>query len=88
MAKDDKKPRKILPKNKKVSKIPSGQNVKIIEISLSKFITPLIGLLVIASLFWTYRNLTGENIVINEKIGLNQIISAYNSGAYEEIVIE
>lgn len=69
MATDDKKPKKPAPKSpKKLPKLPPNANVKIIEISLSKVLMPIAGLLILLSLYWTYGNMTGEKINLNEKI--------------------
>jgi cell division protease FtsH len=87
MKKDEKKTKKP-GQNKKIPKLPGGQNVKIIEISLSKLVMPLLLLIVTASVFWTYNNATSEKIKINDSVGLNQIIAQYNSGTYEEIIIQ
>lgn len=88
MTTPEKKSKKPTPKNKKIPKLPTGQNVKIIEISLSKFLLPLAGIVLLFSLFWNYRDISGEKITIDKEIGINDIISRYQSGTYEEIVIE
>lgn len=80
MPKDDKKSKKPIPKNlTKVPKLPPNTSVKIIEISLQKLLIPIAGIFIIMSLYWTYGNMTGEKTQINEKIGLNEIITGYNS---------
>ncbi len=57
MTPSEKKPKKSISKIKKLPKIPANANVKIIEITLSKVLTPLAILLVIFSIFWTFRNM-------------------------------
>lgn len=69
MPKEDKKLKKPDLKNqKKLPKLPPNANVKIIEISLQKILMPIAGLLILLSLYWTYGNMTGEKINLNEKI--------------------
>ena len=85
--KDTKKPKKPLPKKPN----QNGSQVKIIEISLSKLVLPIIGILLLIGLLWNLGSsslLSDEKTEINEKIGLNQLIALYNSGTYEEVRIE
>jgi hypothetical protein len=85
--KETKKPKKPLPKK-------SNQNnpqMKIIEISLSKLVLPLVGIIILIVLLWnigTSGILSDEKSEINEKIGLNQLLAEYASGTYEEIRVE
>jgi hypothetical protein len=66
MKNEDKKTKK--PSPKKLPKIPPGANVKIIEISLSKLILPLLGILLLGSILWTWSQASSEKVTINEKI--------------------
>ncbi|GAB0174917.1 MAG: hypothetical protein HHAS10_07960 [Candidatus Altimarinota bacterium] len=85
--KDNKKLKK--PLSKKPNQ--NGPQVKIIEISLSKMILPLIGILLFIVLLWNFGSsgvFSDEKTQLNEKIGLNQLLALYNSGTYEEVRVE
>ena len=85
--KDTKKPKKPLPKKPS----PNNPQIKIIEISLSKLVLPIIGILLLIGLLWNVGTswlLSDEKSQVNEKIWLNQLLSEYNSGTYEEIRVE
>lgn len=83
----EKKPKKPVPKKPQKPSVPT--NVKVIEISLSKIFLPILGILILLSLLWLYRGaMSEEKITLNKDLWLNQIVNAYNSGAYEEIVVE
>lgn len=85
--KETKKPKKPLPKKPNQNNAP----IKIIEISLSKLVLPIIGILLLIGLLWNLGSsgiLSDEKAEINEKIWLNQLVAAYNSGSYEEVRVE
>ncbi len=85
----EKKPKKPLLKNKKLQKPLGTGNVKIIEISLSKIFLPVLGFVILFSLLWLYRGaMSDEKVTIHSELWLNQILLWYNSGTYEEIVVE
>ncbi len=85
----EKKPKKPLPKNKKLPKGTMPWSVKIIEISLSKIFLPILGIFILISLLWFYKGaMSEEKVTIHKELWLNQILMWYNSGAYEEIVVE
>jgi cell division protease FtsH len=85
--KDTKKPKKPLPKKPN----QNTSQIKIIEISLSKLVLPIIGILLLIWLLWNFSGsgvFSEEKNQINEKIWLNQLLSEYNSGTYEEVRVE
>jgi cell division protease FtsH len=85
----EKKPKKLPPKNKKNPKIPTNPNEKIVwSISLSKLVFPLVAIILVVFSLWMYKSVGTEKLVINKDIGLNEILTSYSSGKYEEIVIE
>ena len=54
-------------------------------------VLPIIGILLLIGLLWNIGSssfLSGEKTEINEKIGLNELVSLYNSGTYEEVRVE
>lgn len=85
--KDTKKPKKPLPKK------PNQNNaqIKIIEISLTKLVIPLMGIILFIIVLWNFSGsgmFSDEKTQTNDKIGLNQLIAEYNSGSYEEVRVE
>jgi cell division protease FtsH len=85
--KDTKKPKKPLPKKPN----QNSPQIKIIEISLSKLVLPIIGILLLIALLWNFSGsgvFSDEKNQINEKIWLNQLLAEYNSGTYEEVRVE
>lgn len=83
---------KKMPKNKK--KLPplpkNTQLVKEfrIEITPRNVLISLLGIFLIFSLVWNLFHLSDENITTHKDRGLNQILSNYASGMYEEIIIQ
>lgn len=74
--KDTKKPKKPLPKKPRAN----GPQIKVIEISLSKLAFPIFGIILLLLLAWNFRGfMSDEKIVLNQKIGLNEIVANYNS---------
>lgn len=81
-----KSPKKPIPK---IPKIPKDASVKVIEINPVRILLYIVALGIVA---WSLMNAwsrfgTSEQITYVDDKGLNQIVAAYNSGAYEEIVI-
>lgn len=75
--KNQKKPKKPLPR---LPKLPKDANVKIIEITPRTFLIPVIVLVLLYVVFSFVRtSMSDEVIDRNTKIGLNEIVAAYNS---------
>lgn len=65
----EKKPKKSLPKNKKLQKPLGTGNIKIIEISLSKIFLPVLAFVVLFSLLWLYRGaMSDEKVMIHKDL--------------------
>lgn len=78
------KPPKKLPK---IPGLPKDANVKVIEITPRTFLLPLLLVALGWAIYSTWTGYTGENITYNDKVGINEIQTRYQSGSYEEIVI-
>ncbi len=65
--KDTKKPKKPLPKKPN----QNSPQIKIIEISLSKLVLPIIGILLLIALLW---NFSGSGVFSDEKNQINEKI--------------
>lgn len=75
--KNQKKLKKPLPK---IPKLPKDANVKIIEITPRTFLIPVIAFVLLYIVFSLVRTSMSEEIIErNTKIGLNEIVAAYNS---------
>lgn len=78
------------PTEKKPTKknLPPNVQVKEFHIDLSprKWISPIILVLLIASLIWSYAR-GNSGITYNDSVGINTIQANYASGIYEEIII-
>ena len=84
--KSQKSPKKPIPK---LPKIPKGANVKVYEISFRTLLFPALFLLGAMIVFYGVRNyLSTERVTYNDSIGLNEIVAGYNSGTYEEIIVQ
>ena len=81
-----KNPKKITPK-KPIIRLPKDTQVKIIEITPRTFLYPLLATALIWALYSLWAQSGTETITYNDKIGVNEIRSNYQSGSYEEIVI-
>ena len=86
--KNEKPQKKPTPKVPKIPKLPKWANVKVYEITLRTFLYPIIFGLGLFAIIYGVRNYMGEKVVYNDEIGLNQITQNYQSGSYEEIVIQ
>lgn len=67
--------------------LPKNTQVKIIEITPRSFLLPLLICALIWALYTLWLSQSRETIVYNDKIGVNEIRSNYQSGSYEDIII-
>jgi len=85
------KPEKNTPKkDKKTPKIPGlppDAKVKVIEITPKTFLWPILLIFLAWALYSTWIGRDGIKKEYNDTIALNQIVTQYNSGAYQEIIL-
>lgn len=79
------KPQKKLPK---IPGLPKDANVKSIEITPRTLLLPILIIALIWAVYSSWSGYGPEKVTYNNTVGLNEIQARYESGTYEEIVVD
>ena len=85
--KSEKNPQKKEKNAPKIPGIPPDAKVKIIEITPKTFLGPIIFIFLAWALYSTWMNRAEVRKEYNDTIALNQMVSQYQSGAYEKVIL-
>jgi cell division protease FtsH len=84
------------PKNQKTPKTPKKPtrkipgipaDAKVIEINMRTVLLAILAIVLVWTSYTSWKSHTSEKLIYNDTIWLNQLLSGYQSGSYEEIVI-
>jgi cell division protease FtsH len=84
------------PKNQKTPKTPKKPtrkipgipaDAKVIEINMRTVLLAILAIVFVWTSYTSWKSHTSEKLIYNDTIWLNQLLSGYQSGSYEEIVI-